>query len=101
MNWGSTIIAAGIVLLGCAVFRGINPVDNAVEALTWMLYRIAALSAAVARTTDVAYLRLKREYRNSVNDISQQRAALHHAEELRIASLAPRTEAQALKLVAN
>jgi hypothetical protein len=101
MTTGSILLASGVVLLGCIVLRGINPIDSAIEGVIWILYRIAALSAAIARTTDVAYLRLKREYRNSVSDISEQRAALHHAEEMRMATTAARTEAQALKLVAN
>ena len=83
MNAMSLLIAA-IVLLGCMALKGVNPFDAAMRALIWVLYRTAAVSLTLARTTDSAYFALRREYRRSVEQIDQERAAFQRGEEARI-----------------
>ena len=99
MNTTSTVLITILVLFGCAVLKGVNPVDKAVQAVIWVLYRVAAIMLAVARTTDAAYLRMKREYRNSVSEISQHREVLHRAEEARAITVTIQSHTQALELL--
>jgi hypothetical protein len=79
-----SLLIAAIVLLGCAALKGVNPFDVAMQALIWVLYRAAAVMLTIARTTDSAYFALRREYRRSVEQIDQERAAFQRAEEGRI-----------------
>jgi hypothetical protein len=99
MTSGSIVLAAAVVLVGSIILRGINPVTAAIEAIVWSLYRITAITAALAKTSDIAYLRLRWEYRTAVNDLATQRAAMLKAEEQRLAPPAERAEMQSLRLV--
>ena len=99
MTSGSIVLAAAVILVGCIMLRGINPVSAGIEAIVWSLYRITAITVALAKTGDIAYLRLKWEYRAAVNDIATQRAAMLKAEEQRLAACTTRAETQSLRLV--
>ena len=99
MTSGPIVLAAAVVLVGCIILRGINPVTAAIEAILWSLYRITAITAALAKTSDIAYLRLKWECRTAVNEIAAQRAAMLKAEEQRLAAITTRAEMQSLRLV--
>ena len=79
-----SLLIAAIVLLGCAALKGVNPFDAAIQGLIWFLYRAAAVMLTIARTTDSAYVALRREYRRSVEQIDQERAAFQRVEETRI-----------------
>jgi uncharacterized membrane protein len=96
MNPTTTILIAILVLLGCAVLKGVNPLDVFLQAVIWTLYRAAAVMLAIARTTDAAYMRIKQEYRNSVSEISQHREALHRAEEARAVTVTVHSHTPAL-----
>ena len=89
MTSGSIVFSAALVLVGWIILRGINPVTAAMEVIILSLYRATAITAALAKTSDIAYLRLRWEYRTAVNEIAAQRTAMLKAEEQRLAGMSP------------
>jgi hypothetical protein len=79
-----SLLIAVIVLLGCSALKGVNPFDAVMRAVIYVLYRVAAVMLTVARATDSAYFAFRREYRRSVDQIDQERAAFQRVEEARI-----------------